>query len=108
MKRWQKKVKKIAEELKWSFNLSDDGEYIYLQIYSPKGQDCFLEINAVSFDDFSEQVNNYYEGYDPEEEAMLWYGQKQGEPSSLRALLDDMDWFDNQLKLLSEAIEENI
>lgn len=102
MEKWQRTVETIAEELDWSCRM--DNDTICLQIFSPAGQDCNLEIEATDFDDFRDKVREYYEGYDPDDEAALWYGKKRGEPSSLRDLLNDMEWYDNKLKELSETL----
>lgn len=106
MKKWQKLIENITDELGWYFNLEKDGKSIFLEIYSPAGQDCCLEIEATNFDDFKYKVREYYEGYDPDEETALWYGAKRGEPSSLRDLLNDMEWYDNKLKELSDKLDE--
>lgn len=66
MKKWQRTVETIAEELDWSFSLNDNGKKICLQIYSPAGQDCNLEIDASSFNEYRQKVEEYYEDYDPE------------------------------------------
>lgn len=44
-------------------------------------------IQASSFEDYRKKVDEYYDNYNPEEEAALWYKQNRGEPSSLRELL---------------------
>lgn len=106
MKKWQRTVETIAEGLDWSFSLNDNGKKICLQIYSPAGQDCNLEIDASSFNEYRQKVEEYYEDYDPEYEASLWYGAHRGEPSSLRELIDDMDWYDSKLKELSDKLDE--
>ena len=59
-RRWQKEIESIAEKLGWSFSIIDN--CVCLQIFSPAGQDCNLEIEATDFDDFKDKVREYYEG----------------------------------------------
>ena len=84
---------KLADDLGWSYNVSDTpnerGEVcVELEKYSPQDQDFMA---AIWFEnenerDFIDKLRNYWENYDPDEEAG-----KNGAPYSLRDILNDME-----------------
>ena len=57
-----------------------------------------------------EEVDNYYEGYDPDEEAMLWVGPdgygKNGAPYRLTDVVKDMEQCEQMIKNWSDALSE--
>lgn len=105
-KDWILLVEKTANELGWEFSYNEQYDGISLQIYSPKGKDCCLDVDAINFKEFKRQVNYIQKAYSPDEEAVLWYGKDKGEPKSLRDLLNDMEWYDAKLKELTEKLNE--
>lgn len=54
---------------------------------------------AVNLNDESVMIID--DDFDPEEHAAMWYGQNRGEPSSLRALLDNADNIHESLRRLA-------
>lgn len=99
-----KRFQEIAEGLGWSVNI--DGTDIELSQYSPAGQDFSFSINKEG--DYVQQVYEYYDGYDPSEETMLWvdgsgHG-KNGAPYDLIDVLTDMKAVEKMLETLYMAL----
>lgn len=88
---------KICKGEGWIVKYDSKSQYMELYKSSPEGEDYGFGIQGKNSKELIEDLRNYYEGFDPEEHAIGWYGANRGEPSSLRALLDD-----------AEAIEEMI
>lgn len=92
------KQRKICEDLGWK--VYEDGDDIELEKYSSLGEDvCF----SVSANKFLKDLCDYYEDFDPEEHAAMWYNARnnvRGVPQSLRALLDDAIEIDGMLENL--------
>lgn len=93
---------KLSEDLDWSYNVSDThnerGEVcVELEKYSPQDQDFIATIwfENENEQDFIDKLRNYWEDYDPDEEAVAWVGDdghgKNGAPYSLRDVLNDME-----------------
>jgi len=92
---------KLAENLGWSCNVyearSDGKVCVELEKYSPQGQDFIATIWFDNDDksDFMEQLYNYYDDFDPDEEAAKWIGEDghgtNGAPYKLSDLLQDME-----------------
>ena len=62
------KQRKICEDLGWK--VYEDGDDIELEKYSSLGEDvCF----SVSANKFLKDLCDYYEDFDPEEHAAMWY-----------------------------------
>ena len=102
----QKQIIDAADKAGWDCDIkhTKKGYEICFQTYSPYGQDVNCEIEAKTLEQVPDLVHEFWQGYDPEAEAMLWYGANRGEPKSLRELLDDMDWVDNKLQDLSAEL----
>lgn len=65
------KVIEIAESLEW--NVTTNGNYINFQRYSSAGQDFNITINLTEdFENFCDELYEYYNSYDPSEEAYIW------------------------------------
>lgn len=99
-------IEQAAERVGWNckINKAKFGYDICFNTDSPCNQDVNCEISVRTLDEVPDEVYEYWQGYDPEEEAMLWFGANRGEPKSLRKLLDDMDWVDEMLKTLSDEL----
>ena len=93
---------KLAEDLGWSYNVSDTpnerGEVcVELEKYSPQGQDFIATIwfGNENEHNFVKALREYWQYFDPDEEACKWIGEdghgKNGAPYSLRDVLDDME-----------------
>ena len=102
----QKQIIDAADKAGWDCKIekTKNGYDICFNTYSPCGQDVNCEISVRTLDKVPDEVHEYWQAYDPEEEAMLWFGANRGEPESLRELLDDMDWVDNMLEDLSTEL----
>lgn len=102
---WQERLEYVATKQGFDFTLNEEGS-VTLQKFSPCRQDFTVELESVSdYRDALRQLSDRAERYDVNEEAMLWYGAKRGEPQDLQALLDDMKWCKHQLQDLSDAVD---
>ena len=73
------------ESLGWS--VEQDEDYITIEQYSPSGEDL-----CETFDynkPLVEQAESLYDYFNPDEHAVMWFGQGKGEPGGLQELLDD-------------------
>ena len=102
----RKQIEQAADNAGWNCNIKKTKEGYDIRFYtdSPCGQDVNFEISVRTLDKVTNEVYEYWQAYDPEDEAVLWFGQNRGEPKSLRKLLDDMDWVDNMLESLYNHI----
>lgn len=97
-----KKMKKIIESLGWG--VTDYGENIELQQYSPAGEDFFF---TASKDDFVQDVIDYAEGFDADEHAKMWIEnmyEVSGVPQTVRTLIDDADAIKKMLMDLAQEL----
>ena len=78
--------------------LQNDKNCIELEFYSDCGEDFVFS----SCDE--ESIKSYCEYFDPEEHANSWYGANNGEPSSLRTLLDDAESIAEKLDKIANVI----
>lgn len=110
------KIIRCAEDEGWGVNVEVDipagtAEFEFSQ-YTPYGQDfnmtCYLKDGNP--DTLVEDVENYYEGYDPDYEASLWIGSdghgKNGAPYHLKDLVEDMEAAEQMIKELYEALNK--
>ena len=72
------RIIEIAESQGFSVNYETTGstvEFTFSQ-YTDFGQDFSFEATMKEYNIYTliEEVNDYYEGYDPDEQAMLWVG----------------------------------
>ena len=80
--------------------------------YTDFGQDFSFEATMKDYDIYTliGEVEDYYEGYDPDEEAMLWVGPdghgKNGAPYRLTDVVKDMEQCEQMIKNLSDALSE--
>lgn len=88
-------------------------EFTFSQ-YSDFGQDFSFEATMKDNDIYTliEEIDNYYKGYDPDEEAMLWVGPdghgKNGAPYRLTDVVKDMEQCEQMVNdLLSALIDAN-
>ena len=84
-------------------------EFTFSQ-YTDFGQDFSFEATMEDNDinTLIEEVNDYYEGYDPDEETMLWVGPdghgKNGAPYRLTDIVKDMEQCEQMINNLLEAL----
>ncbi len=100
----EKKFIKIAEDLGWS--VTKDCYDIELQFYTDYGQDFSFSVNRN--EDYVKQVYDYYNQFDPDEEALLWVDDsghgKNGTPYRLKDIITDMEEVEDELKKLYDAL----
>ena len=111
------RIIEIAEDQGFSVRTDekvDEVEFTFSQ-YTDFGQDFSFWATMKDDDIYTliEEVNNYYEGYDPDEEAILWVGPdghgKNGAPYRLSDIIKDMEQCEQMVKDLLEAlIDTNI
>lgn len=96
----------IAESLGWSVDVDENG--ITFSQYTTAGQDFSFCIDKNK--DIAEEVYDYYEGYDPSEEAILWCDSsghgKRGAPYHLKDIIADMEEVEAMILKLYETIKE--
>ena len=89
------KIISICESEGWW--VTDCGDELELEQYSPAGEDFIVSLPKK---DFVKELVRYTEDFSPDEHAAGWYGQNNGEPSSLRDLLDDAEAIQTMLESL--------
>jgi len=100
------KVVKIAEPLDW--NITVNGNNFEFEKWSPAGQDFCMSITADSTEDLINKLFEYYDNYDPSEEASLWLDDsghgKNGAPYSMKDVYEDMEACQEMILELHDAI----
>ena len=100
----EKKFIQIAEDLGWG--IYQDEREIELQKYIGSGQDFSFSVRK-GFD-FYRQVEDYYNSFDPDEEALLWVDDsghgKNGAPYRLKDIITDMEEVEKELLALRNAL----
>lgn len=77
-----------------------------LEKYSPEGEDFILNVCVEDENnaDYWKEVFDYWNNFDADDHAAMWYGQNRGEPTSLRVLLDDAEAIAKMLERLWRAL----
>ncbi len=100
------KVVKISESLDW--NITVNGNEFEFEKWSPAGQDFCMSITADSMDDLINKLFEYYDNYDPSEEASLWLDDsghgKNGAPYNMKDVYEDMEACQGMILELHDAI----
>lgn len=100
----EKKFIQIAKSLGWS--VTKDRYDIELQFYTDYGQDFSFSVNRN--EDYVKQVYDYYNSFDPDEEALLWVDDsghgKNGAPYRLKDIITDMEEVEDELLKLYDAL----
>lgn len=84
------------------------------QLYTPKGQDFSfsVEMKDNDTDNLLSEIEEYYEGFDPDYEAYLWIGTdghgKHGAPYHIKDIVTDMEGAEAQIKTLYETLKTTI
>ena len=104
----------IAEDNGWSVTVEYCGNskslYFEFAQYTDRGQDFSFSAEMKEGDVRSliENINSYYESYDPDEEAILWTGPdghgRNGAPYRLSEIIKDMEDVETMVKELLDAI----
>lgn len=108
------RIIEIAESQGFSVDteITDDEVRFTFSQYTDFGQGFFFEATMKDYDIYTliGEVEDYYEGYDPDEEAMLWVGPdghgKNGAPYRLTDVVKDMEQCEQMIKNLSDALSE--
>ena len=109
------RITEIAEELDWKVDVespSEDVAEFTFSKYTDLGQDFSFSVEMTDWDmyDLIQKVDDYYEGYEPEAEAMLWLDEdghgKNGAPYHMRDVLADMEQCESMIKELLDTLAE--
>lgn len=102
-----KKILHTIEENGFTYEYEDDN-MICLQMYTPAGEDWFIEIPLGDADeDFVKAVWEYADNFDVDEETEMWIERRgqNGVPSSIRTLLKDAEWKKAALGMLAACLQ---
>ena len=105
MKHLPKKFREVCENLDWRVIECEDGT-VELETFSPAGEDVVV---SVPMKNFPEEIQAYYNDFDPEEHAEMWIEAKQngvGGVPSIRRLMEDADAIDSMLEDLAIAVTQ--
>ena len=96
-----KKLTKKIESLYW--NITDEGETLFLSQYSPLGEDFGFSVDK---DNIIQEIKNYAYSFDYEEHASLYIDMRgtRGVPNSIQDLLDDAQDIKNMLLELANNL----
>lgn len=111
------RITEIAEEDGWSVyveEMEDRGDMIEFTFgkYTDVGQDFSfsVEMKDGDIDSLIEDIDNYYENYDPDEEALLWVGSdghgKKGAPYHLTDIVKDMEQCETYIGELYDLLDK--
>lgn len=105
-----KKITKILENKDFSVssNTKQGNDYVIeFGQYTPLGEDWFVVLfyNG-TYNNFKDSLIEYYNNFDIDEEAEIWVNNrgKNGVPNSIKDLVEDAEWKQEQLKQLSESL----
>lgn len=113
------RITELAEADDWSVDaeeLKDQDNVVGFTFgkYSDAGQDFsfYVEMKDGDIDTLIENIDSYHDGYDPDEEAMLWLGPDghgmNGAPYRMSDVLKDMEQCESNVgKLLEILIKAN-
>lgn len=108
------RITDIAEDKGWAVNTETKGAIVEFEFSQSTDfeQDFSFSASMNDGDIYTliESVNDYYEGYDPDEEAMLWVGPdghgKNGAPYRLSDIINDMEQAESMVNELLETLIE--
>ena len=88
------------------WDISFDGDEVFLSQYSPAGEDFGFYVDAHSIDELCHEVEEYADDFDADEHAEMWMESrgKNGVPSSVRELINDADAIQNMLNDLVKLL----
>lgn len=110
----KKKLASLCE--KWGWDATYDGKDNWtISRYSNAGEDWPISLTGSTLQELADDLNGYYENFDPEEHAAEIYCAKHSgdpnkesfyadAPDSLRALLEDAEDMQSEVYALCEAI----
>lgn len=104
----------IAKQLGWQVETSTDKPNLVqfdFQQYTPYGQDFSFSVKMKGndTDGLLQEVETYYEGFDPDYEAYLWIGTdghgKNGAPYRIKDIVNDMEQVETMIETLYETLK---
>ena len=109
--RWYIKAIEAAKANDWA--VSCEGDDFTFSKFSPAGQDFMLAVEAKTPDELLEEIERFYESYDPEEEALLWVDPvtgkgKNGAPYSLKDVIKDMEDCEKNVEELFDVLKAKL
>lgn len=108
------RIVEIAESQGFSVDIDikgDSVEFTFSQ-FTDFGQDFSFWVTMKDYDIYTliKELDDYYEGYDPDAEAMLWIDSdghgKNGAPYRLTDVVKDMEQCEQMIKSLLDALIE--
>lgn len=107
----------IGQVRGWAVDATDNGNdlaYIFFQRYSPAGQDFNMSIEMPNNDtnEFLKNLDDYYENFDPDSEALNWCDKEghgiNGAPKRLKDIIIDFEEIEKEIKELLEVFNLQI
>ncbi len=106
----------ICDRLEWSiyeeYYDKDKSWCVELSKYSPEGEDFVMSFwYDGTLKDFAYEVREYYEYFDAEDHAAMWYEAKQRAASGvpgLKALVQDAEDIEKMIDELATALEDEL
>ena len=110
-KRWYDKAIAVAEANGWSAEYEANG-FVFGR-FSSAGQDFRVDVDANTPEEMIDELERFYEAYDPEREAMLWVDVltgkgKNGAPYSLKDIIKDMEELEQSVEALLQMLKEKM
>ncbi len=107
------KITAIAESKGWNVTTEENGDVVEFTFsqYTDFGQDFSFsaELTDGDIDTLIEEIDNYYESYDPDEEASLWIGPDghgaNGAPYRITDIVKDMEEVESMVKDLLDTLD---
>lgn len=108
-------ITEIAENVGWSVTISKNlngSVDVNFHTNTRFGQDlnCCVTLKGEGYQSLVGEIQKWYEGYDPEEETMLWLDDcghgKNGAPYHMRDVLSDMEDAESRLEELAMALTQ--
>lgn len=109
------KITDAAESVGWGVTTSENGDGsldVNFNTDTKFGQDlnCWGTLRDTDYKSLTDEIKNWYEGYDPDEETMLWIGPDghgmNGAPYHLSDVLADMQDAESKLEDLAIALAQ--
>lgn len=107
----------VADKLGWNVETDTSKPNLVVfdfQQYTPMGQDFNfnVEMKGSDIDGLLNEIEQYYEGFDPDYEAYLWIGTdghgKNGAPYHIKDIVTDMEQAEAMINTLYETLKAAI
>lgn len=106
----------VATGLGWHVNTTSAPSIVEFEFsqYTPAGQDfnfC-VEMKDDDLDSLLDDIERYYEAFDPDYEASLWIGDdghgKRGAPYHIKDIVNDMEAAEKMIDELHETLKKTL